>query len=76
MKKNYADMDPLEELREIRKEIMRKHKTVEAYCDYLMKAYPVNPPAEPQAKGRRTSSAKAKANTRPAMRQRKTAAHA
>jgi len=74
MKKSYADMDPVEEIRAIRKEIMRKYKTVEAYCDYLMKAYPLNPPAEPQPKSRR-ASANAKANTRPALRQRKSADH-
>jgi len=74
MKKDYADMDPLEEIRAIREEISRKYKTVDAYCDYLQKAYPMNPPAESQPKGRRTSM-KANANAQPAMRQRKSAAH-
>jgi len=67
MKKNYADMEPLEEIRAIREEISRKYKTVEAYGDHLRSVYPLNPPPEPLRKGRRAST-KAKATARPAMR--------
>ena len=74
MKKNYADMEPLEEIRAIREEISRKFKTVEAYGDYLQKMYPMNPPPEPQRKNRR-SSTKTKASGRPALRHRKATAH-
>ena len=76
-KKNYADMEPLEELYAIREEIMHKYKTIEAYGEYLQSVYPLNPPAKPQQpkqKGRRAST-KAKANARPALRQRKTTVH-
>jgi len=73
--KNYADMDPIEEIRAVRAEINRKFPTVKALCDYLRKHYPdANPPAEPPRKGRRTSTI-TKANARPALRQRKSAAH-
>ncbi|MCL2701101.1 MAG: hypothetical protein FWE88_05350 [Phycisphaerae bacterium] len=74
MKKNYADMDPLEEIRAIREEISRKFKTAEAYGDYLQKIYPLNPPPEPPRKGRRVST-KTAAHGRPALRRRKTTAH-
>ena len=74
MKKNYADMDPLEEIRAIREEISRKFKSVEAYGEYLQRMYPMNPPPEPQRKGGRNST-KSKANARPAARHRKAAAH-
>ncbi len=40
MKKNYADMDPIEEIRAIRAEIMREFKTLDAYCEYLEGKYP------------------------------------
>jgi len=76
MKKNYADMDPIEEIRAVRAELNRKFPTVEAFCEYLWKKYPgsVSPPTKPSHKGRRTSE-KTKANARPAMRQRKTEVH-
>jgi len=75
MKKNYADMDPIEEIRAIREELSREFPTTKALCDYLRQNYPgTNPPAEPQRKGRRVS-AKAKANARPAVRHRKTTTH-
>jgi len=78
MKKSYADMDPLEELRAIREEINREFPTLEAYFAHLRKNFPAaSPAAEPQRKSHRTSAKpKAKANTRPALRQRKSAAHA
>jgi hypothetical protein len=77
MKKNYVDMDPLEEIRAIREELNREFPTMEAYGDYLRKNFPITnpaPPAPAQRKGRR-NSAKAKPNARPALRQRKSAAH-
>ena len=77
-KKNYADMDPLDEIRAIKEEISREFPTARAFGDYLRAKYPdARPPAtpKPQHGGRRTPT-KAKANGHPAMRQRKTAAHA
>jgi len=75
MKKNYADMDPIEEIRAIREELSRRFKTPSALCEYARKHYPAaNPPLEPRRKSRQTST-KAKANTRPTLRQRKTATH-
>jgi len=80
VKKNYADMDPIEEVRAVREKISREFPTVKAYCDYLRAKYPAaNPPApqEPLRKDRRSSEkVKARPNARPAMRQRKAAAHA
>jgi len=74
MKKNDADMDPLEELHAVKAEISRRFPTTEALCDYLRQKYDTDPPLEPPQKGRRTST-KAKNNARPAMRQRKSEAH-
>ena len=75
MKKKYADMDPIEEIRAIRAELSRRFKTPSALCEYLRQRYPdTNPPAEPRRKGRRASR-KTKANARPAVRQQKSAAH-
>ncbi len=31
----YADVDPLDELRAVRRRIQRKYKTVEAYAEHL-----------------------------------------
>jgi len=79
MKKNYADMDPIEEIRAIRAELNREFPTVDALFDYMRKNFPVtNPAPELPRKDRRTSTkAKAKTNTnaRPALRQRKSATH-
>jgi len=75
MKKNYADMDPIEELRAIRAKLSRKFPTAKALREHLWKKYPGSVPlSEPQRKGRRTST-KTKATAHPALRQRKTAAH-
>jgi len=77
MKKNYADMDPLEEIRAIREELNREFPTMEAYGDYLRKNFPITnpaPPAPAHRKGQRTS-AKPKANARSAGCHRKSAAH-
>jgi len=79
MKKSYADMDPIEELRAIREEINREFPTVEGLFDYLRAKYPDAKPPEsaPQPPSRRTSTRpKTKANTRPALRQRKAVVHA
>ena len=76
MKKSYADMDPIEEIRAIREELSREFPTTKALCDYLRANSSVaNPMPEPQCKDRR-ASAKTRANTRPAIRQRKMATHA
>jgi len=73
--KSYADMDPIDEIRAIREEISREFPTAKAYGDYLRQKYPVkNPPPSPPRKGR-LGSVKTKANARPAVRQRKSAAH-
>jgi len=75
VKKNYADMDPIEEIRAIRAELNRKYPTVKALCDHLRQNYPVtNPAPESPRKGRRVST-KTKVNARPALRHRKSAAH-
>ena len=77
VKKNYADMDPIEELRAIRAELSRKFPTAKALGDYLRAKYPgANPTPEPQPKSRRgPAKPKTRASTRPTVRQRKTAAH-
>jgi len=77
MKKNYADMDPLEEIQTIKKEISRRFPTVKAYCDYLRAKYPdTDPTVKPQPKSQRTTAKpKTKANARPDLRQQKTTAH-
>ena len=75
VKKTYADMDPIEEIRAVREKISRRFKTASDLCAYLRKHYPDGPPTpEPQQKSRRTST-KTRANARPAMRRRKSAAH-
>jgi len=72
----YADMDPIEEIRAVREKISRRFKTASDMCAYLRKHYPDDPPTpEPQPKSRR-APAKTRGNDRPAMRQRKAAAHA
>jgi len=76
MKKSYADMDPLEEIRAIREELNREFPTIEAFFDYLRSNSPAkNSVPQPPRKGRRAAT-KAKANVRPALRQRKTTTHA
>jgi hypothetical protein len=39
MKKKYADMDPMEEIRAIREEISAEFKSVSAYGEYLQEKY-------------------------------------
>jgi len=68
MKKNYADMDSLEEVRAIKEELSREFPTAQAFGEYLRKVPPLNPPQELRRKSRRAST---KANGRPALRQRK-----
>lgn len=59
MKKSYADMDPLEEIRAIKAEISREFKTVHAYDEYLREKYPVSgAPVGGTSAGRRRKSAK------------------
>jgi len=75
VKKPYADMDPIEEIRAVREELSREFPTARALGDYLRAKYPgANPSPAPQRKNRRTSM-KAKANTQSALRQQKSAAH-
>ena len=62
MKKKYADMDPVEEIRAIREELSREFPTVKELCEYVQKQYSMNPPPKSPRKGRRTSTtAKARA---------------
>ena len=77
VKKSYADMDPIEEIRAVREELNREFPAVEAFGDYLRAKYPdTDPTRKPQPKSRRTSvKPKTKVNARPALRQRKSAAH-
>jgi len=77
-KKSYADMDPIEEIRAIRAELSRRFPTMKALGDYLRAKYPDSDPTlTPQPKGRQApAKLKTRANTRPAMRQRKAAVHA
>jgi len=81
-KKNYADMDPLEEVRAIRAEINSEFASAQEYCEYLRKKYPrPDPPPEWQPlKLRPSSTQKRRAATktakRSAVRLRKTTAHA
>lgn len=44
MKKSYADMDPVEEIRTIRTEIMNEFKTLDALCEYLNNPRPSTSP--------------------------------
>ena len=44
-KKNYADMDPLEEVRAIREELDREFPTLHEYYEHLRKKYPNSRPA-------------------------------
>ena len=41
MKKRYADMEPVEEIRAIRREMMREFKTLDALCDNIKKKSPM-----------------------------------
>ena len=82
-KKNYADMDPVEEIRAVRKELGRRFPTPRALCEYLWKHYPTSrpipelPPESEEPKSRRTATKpKSRGNARPAMRQQKATAHA
>ena len=71
MKKNYADMDSLEEVRVIKEELSREFPTAQAFGEYLRKMPPLNPPQKSLRKNRRTSSAKS-----PAPHRRSAKAHA
>ena len=78
VKKSYADMDPIEEIRAIREELSREFPTTKALCDYLRANSSIaNPTPEPPRKDHRTpAKPKTRPNTHPTMRQRKTTAHA
>jgi len=73
MKKNYADMDSLEEVRAIKEELSREFPTVEALGEYLRKMYPMNLPPKPPRQTRRGSP---KINGRSMPRHRKATVHA
>jgi len=73
MKKKYADMDSLEEVRAIKEELAREFPTAQAFGEYLRKNYPMKSTPKAPCSGRRTAS---KAGKRPASRRRKTAVHA
>ncbi len=75
MKKKYADMDPMEEIRAIREEISAEFKSVSAYGEYLQEKYPNDTkPKRPssanrQAKVTPTKSRKPKGTKKPARQQ-------
>ena len=73
MKKSYADMGPLEEIRAIREEISREFKSLHDLGEYLRKNHPAKSVPESPRKARRTPAKPAK---RPASRRRKVAVHA
>ena len=79
VKKPYADMDPIEEIRAVREELSREFPTAKSLREYLWKHYPGSRPTPvpaPKPKSHRASAkSKTKTNAHPAMRQRKTAAH-
>jgi len=76
MKKKYADMDPLEEIRAIREELHREFPSVDALFDYVQQRVPAKKQApEPPRKDRRAST-KTKANVRSTVHQRKLMPHA
>lgn len=62
MKKKYADMDPLEEIRAIREEIGREFETVLDLGKYLREKSRTALPKGPKRQGRASS---AKAGARP-----------
>ena len=55
MKKIYADMDPVEEIRSIRADLMREFKSLDALCEYLgqEKTPPTKAKASQKVSGRR-----------------------
>jgi len=75
MKKTYADMDPIEEIRAIREELSREFPTTKALCDYFRENFPVTRPAPELPRKARRTSTKTKPNARPAMRRRKSEVH-
>lgn len=52
MKKNYADMDPLEEIRAIREKINRQFKTASALSEYLRATPPKSDSKKQNRRGR------------------------
>jgi len=74
-KKNYSDMDPLEEVRAVREEISREFPSLRDLGEFLRKKYPTPSSPESSRKGRR-DSARSSADKRLAMRRTKTATHA
>ena len=75
VKKNYADMDPLEEVRAVREEISREFPSLRDLGEFLRKKYPAPSSPESPRKSPR-SSAKMSDGRRPVMRQQKVTAHA
>ena len=68
------DMDPIEEIRAIRAKIWRKHKTMDAYFDYL-KTVPSADVLLAQVRAK-IEKAKAKPDRRPSARRRGVPANA
>ena len=60
MKKNYADMDPLEEVRAIREEISREFKTIHDLGEYLREKHPIAKPSESLPSSHRIAAKKMK----------------
>ena len=73
MKKPYADMEPLEEIRAIREEISCEFKSLKDLGEHLRNNHPLKPSPESSRNGRQVA---AKAEKRPASRRRKTLVHA
>ena len=73
MKKNYADMNPLEEIRAIREEISGEFKSISDLGEYLRKNHPLKSSPKTAYNGCHVA---AKVGKRPASRRRKAVAHA
>ena len=58
MRKRPIDLDPVEEIRAIRTEMMREYKTLDALCEYIEKNPPL--PTAPRKKSIRQSSTRRK----------------
>ena len=73
MKKAYANMDLLEEIRAIRTELMREFKTLDALCDHLDENPPLKQTPASSRNGHRMA---VETDHRPAARRRKAPARA
>lgn len=73
MRKNYADMDPTEEMRAVKEELSREFPTAKAFGEYVRSRYPLNSPPEPS---RNLHQVSAKTGKRLTSRRRKALTHA